>query len=91
MRVRTLVFVVIGLAQVAAFVVFLNTGVAELVQVAESLPYVTGTWVSTPLERIKSAAYLAIVPIFLIDIILYAIYSGHQQEKQQERLYRGGY
>ncbi|ELZ95007.1 hypothetical protein C440_08022 [Haloferax mucosum ATCC BAA-1512] len=91
MRVRTLIFVAFGLAQVAAFVMFLNTAVAELVLVAESLPYVTETWVATPLQRIKSAAYLLVVPIFLLNIILYAIYSGHQEEKQQERLYRGGY
>jgi hypothetical protein len=90
-RVRTVVFIAMGLVQIGAFVMFLNTGIAELVHVAESLPYVTGTWVATPLSRIKSAAYLLIVPIFLVDLIVYAIFSGHQQEKQQERLYRGGY
>ncbi|WP_396614084.1 hypothetical protein ACH9L7_20285 (plasmid) [Haloferax sp. S1W] len=85
-----LIFVVVGLVQIAGLVLFLNTAAAELFLIAESLSFVQSTWVSGPIQNIKTLSYFLIVPIFIVDYLVYAVVAGVTREKQQMAKYRRG-
>ena len=78
-----IVFAAIALAQVAGLVVFVNTAGAELFAVAYSLDFVQNTWVLTALERWELATYTLIIPIFLLDVLIYMAIGGAQDERQR--------
>jgi hypothetical protein len=83
--VRILVFAVLAIGNIAFLVLVLNTGVAELFTVAE--PFVAGTWAETVLDRWKIISYALIVPIFLIDVLVYVLI-GTIQTERNERVVR---
>lgn len=83
--VRILVFAVLGVGHIALFVLILNTGIAELFTVAE--PLVAGTWAETVLDRWRTISYLLIVPIFLLDVLVYVLI-GTIQTERNERVVR---
>lgn len=84
--VRILVFAVLGIGNVAFLVLFLNTGGAELFAVAE--PMVAGTFAETVLDRWRAIAYLLVVPIFLIDVLVYVLVGSIQRESADRRVVR---
>lgn len=84
--VRILVFAVIGIGNIAFLVLLLNTGIAELFTVAE--PFVAGTWAATVLDRWKILAYLLVVPMFLIDVLVYVLIGTIQTERNERTVVR---
>ena len=84
--VRILVFAVLAIGHIALLVLILNTGIAELFAVAE--PLVAGTWAETVLDRWRTISYLLIVPIFLIDVLVYVLIGSIQREANDRAVVR---
>ena len=78
-------FVVVGLVQVVGLVLFLNRVAAVFFQVAESMPFVQHTWVWGPLQQIEWVAYTLIVPIFIVDLVLYLAIASWRDEREQRQ------
>jgi len=87
---RVLIFVAVGIVQIAGLVLFLNTAGAEVFHVAESMTFLQSTWVWGPIQNLETLSYFLIVPIFIVDYLVYAAIAGVTREKQQVAQYRRG-
>jgi hypothetical protein len=81
---RLVIFTVLGIIDIGFFILILNTAGAEVFAAAYAFEFVQNTWVLEPLQRIETAAYVLLVPIFFINVLAFLLLGSVQKERERQ-------